>query len=198
MNRLGGFLSIALAFVVLSTAAQTNTPTDANERDVRAAMDRLSGGRPREALALLRGVIQRDPTNVHARAVAATALVEMNRHREARGILEGVVRDDPNKVASLNNLAWLLATAPDPQVRDPARALELARRAILEAPQDFHIWSTLSECHYQTGNYPMALRAAEQAKELATQAGIDDSRMTTYTEQVDKCRKAVNAFTLVE
>src|SRR5205823_3020364 len=40
----------------------------------------------------------------------------------------------------MNNLAWNLATDPDPQMRDPAHALELARKAVELAPMQGSYW----------------------------------------------------------
>src|SRR5262249_11757492 len=50
-------------------------------------------------------------------------------YRLAIKAFEEAVRLAPDDAQFLNNLAWYLATSDDPTVRDPARAVELARRA---------------------------------------------------------------------
>ncbi len=50
--------------------------------------------------------------------------------------------------APANSLAWLLATCPDPRIRDPARAVALARRATELKPKDGGCWNTLGVARY--------------------------------------------------
>jgi Zn-dependent protease with chaperone function len=72
----------------------------------------------------------------------------------------------PSDPELLNNLAWLLATASDEDVRDPRRALVLAAQAIdkFKAP---HIWDTFAEALFVNGRYTEAVKAAEKALALA-------------------------------
>ena len=48
--------------------------------------------------------------------------------------------DDP---PALNNLAWYLATCPEPTLQDAARAVTLAQKAVDRAPQRGSYWNTL-------------------------------------------------------
>jgi tetratricopeptide (TPR) repeat protein len=76
---------------------------------------------------------------------------------------------DPNRVPTLNNLAWLLATCPDARLRDPTRALELAKRATELAPQYAYLWNTCGVAHYRAGEWDAARAALE--KSIARYAG---------------------------
>ncbi len=49
----------------------------------------------------------------------------------ARAAIKRIVKLQPKKALTCNNLAWLLATGPLP-LRDPATAVELSRRAVLD------------------------------------------------------------------
>ena len=71
-------------------------------------------------------VVKRQPRHHAARLGGATALALSGRAREARDLLEAgmSVRDPDPRVALV--LAQLLATAPDPDLRDPRRAVDLA------------------------------------------------------------------------
>ena len=70
-------------------------------------------------------------------AMTDPRLSDADRHSKARDFTDRAAAlltmrpssaaDDPN---ALNGLAWLLATCSDPQLRDPARAVELARKAV--------------------------------------------------------------------
>jgi Zn-dependent protease with chaperone function len=72
---------------------------------------------------------------------------------------------DPDNPDTLNNLAWLLATSDNPDLRNPRQALILARKAIAlkKAP---HIWDTLAEALYVNGHVAEAIGAENQALQL--------------------------------
>ena len=59
----------------------------------------------------------------------------------------------------------------DPQWRDPARALELAKRAVQAEPSNGVHFRVLAAAHYRAGNWQDALDAARQAHKLAPGRG---------------------------
>lgn len=165
---------------------------------VAAAAQLLATNQPLAAMAVLREIIREDPENKQARMTASSAFILAGRQREARDLLEALVRKYPYDHLPFNNLAWFYATVEDPAYRNPARALQMAREAIFRAPGDFHVWSTLAEAHYVNGNYEQALRSAVEALTLATREQAPDANVRTYRAQVEKCRRAVEAFSLIE
>ena len=52
----------------------------------------------------------------------------LGRAREAIAHYRAALELDPDLLTAANNLAWMLATHPEPAVRDPAAALALAER----------------------------------------------------------------------
>jgi tetratricopeptide (TPR) repeat protein len=68
--------------------------------------------------------------------------------------------------SEFNNWAWNLATDPDPQLRDPALAVELATKAVGLAPMQGSFWNTLGTAQYRAGNWKAALAALHRAREL--------------------------------
>ncbi len=62
----------------------------------------------------------------------------------------------------LNNLAWLLLTAREPSLRDPVRALELARTAAETRPLP-HILDTLATAYWANGYTEEALQTEREA-----------------------------------
>ena len=90
---------------------------------------------------------------------------------------------DPGNPDALNNLAWLLATSDNPDLRDPAKALSYARRAIAlkKAP---HIWDTLAEALYINGHIAEAVDAEKQALQM------DPDNREIYEKQLLKFRSA--------
>jgi hypothetical protein len=69
---------------------------------------------------------------------------------------------------ALNNLAWLLATAPDDQVRDGSRAVELAERACqLTGWKHPVLMGTLAAAYAEAGRFDDAVKMAERARSEA-------------------------------
>jgi Zn-dependent protease with chaperone function len=90
----------------------------------------------------------------------------------------------PNSPEVLNNLAWLYATAGNPEFRKPQKALELAQKAA-QLSTSPHILDTLAEAYYMNGRMPAAVEAAEAALRLANR------NKRYYEEQLEKFRRAM-------
>ena len=69
--------------------------------------------------------------------------------------------------AEANRLAWDLATAHDPQLREPTLAVELASQATRLAPGEAAYWNTLGVAHYRLGEWQKSVKALESAEKLA-------------------------------
>lgn len=181
----------------------TRPPEPGGERfeidaQVDQAYESVARGRRQEALALFQKILKTDPTNKRARFGLATILMLEERCREARVLFEELIAEEPENFSVKNNLAWLLATSRDHSVRDGTRALELAQQALLLAPENYHVWSTLAESYYVLGQYVRALRASRIALQLAEQqAGTESNRME-YRQQYEKCRRAAEAVSILE
>ena len=65
-----------------------------------------------------------------------------------------------------NDLAWLLANAPDPAVRDPAHAVALAGKAAEANPNCATYWNTLGAAHYRAGDFNATITALGRAIDL--------------------------------
>lgn len=82
------------------------------------------------------------------------------------------LESEPNRVSVLNRAASLLATCPDPSVRNGAEALTLADRAKqLTGGQDPSILDTLSAAYAEKGRFAQAIEIEQQALALAAQQG---------------------------
>jgi serine/threonine protein kinase/tetratricopeptide (TPR) repeat protein len=74
-------------------------------------------------------------------------------------------RDHPDTLASLNGLARLLAMCADPKIRNPSRAVALARQAVERAPRLGHFWNTLGAAYYRAGDWKAAITALSRSME---------------------------------
>jgi tetratricopeptide (TPR) repeat protein len=78
------------------------------------------------------------------------------------------LRADPQRVEAANNLAWILATASEPALRNPAEAIALAERVAREKPGDPSVLDTLAAAYAAAERYEDA--AATQARAVAALA----------------------------
>jgi tetratricopeptide (TPR) repeat protein len=68
---------------------------------------------------------------------------------------------------SMQDLARLLATGGDLQLRNPARAVELAAKATKYAPADNELcWNTLGIARYRTGDWNGSIQALHKSMEI--------------------------------
>jgi len=89
---------------------------------------------------------------------------------EAKEAYEQAIHLEDVNSRALNNLAWLYATAGDPSLRDPARALTLAKKAasLETAP---HILDTLAESYYANGLFHEAVETEKKALDMVKTGG---------------------------
>jgi Flp pilus assembly protein TadD len=67
-----------------------------------------------------------------------------------------------------NNLAWLLATCPEPSFRDGKRAVEFAKKAVvLGNKNDWSLWDTLAAAYAESGEHSQAAKAMQHAQKIA-------------------------------
>jgi len=138
-------------------------------------------------------------TNKHSRLAGfglSTAYIKLEDYARSVKLLEWLLREYPSDYVLMNNLAWVLCSATDPALRDPARAVSLAREALFLAPGDLHVWSTLAEAYYHQGLYREGERAARAALLMARESGMPQDRIQEYEEQVRKCRDAAATFSV--
>ncbi len=65
-----------------------------------------------------------------------------------------------------DHLARFLTTCPDPEFRDPSRAVAAAKKAVELAPQVGACWTTLGIAHYRIGRWQESVEALQKASEL--------------------------------
>jgi Flp pilus assembly protein TadD len=74
-----------------------------------------------------------------------------------------------------NNLAWVLATNPDAQLRNGAEAVQLAERACeLSHNEEPMFIGTLGAAYAEAGRFQDAVATAKRAHALALQKGLPD------------------------
>lgn len=139
-------------------------------------------------------VLELDPENEQARYIISHAYISAKQYEQAEVLLKQLIEENPENFQMLNNLAWLYATAENPRIRDGNKAIELAQKAMVLAPNDHHVWSTLSEAYYVSGDYEKAYRAITHMAQLAARygKGLSEEAVEDYNEQIRKCKRALD------
>jgi len=82
---------------------------------------------------------------------------------------------DPTLDSAANNLAWILATSPDPGVRNPEESIQIMGRLLSEADRpDPANLDTLAAAYAMAGRFPDAIDTAERAVTLARETQQPD------------------------
>jgi protein O-mannosyl-transferase len=121
-----------------------------------------------DSVTLLRHILNVTANNTVAHDLLGAALAERGQTDEAIRHFQEVLRTWPDYMPALNNMAWVLATCPDPKVRDGAEAVRLAERACeLTGRKNPSLLDTLAAAYAETGRFDDAVRTAEEALSLA-------------------------------
>lgn len=91
---------------------------------------------------------------------------------------------EPDLLAAQNGLAWLLATCPDPKLRNGDQALMLVRRAI--ARDNGHwLLDTQAAALAENGHFTRAAKVQEQALEEAERQGATLAVIKAYQKHLE-------------
>jgi tetratricopeptide (TPR) repeat protein len=126
-------------------------------------------GRIGQAIAEWQKALAIRPTDAEAHRSVASALRKEGKLKEAIAEYEQALNVVPEDSVALNNLAWILATSSDASMRDGARAVTLAVKAVeASGGRDPNFVRTLAAARAEAGQFAEAVATAEAAKALAT------------------------------
>ena len=121
-----------------------------------------------EALEDLSEAIVLDPTVADSYAERSFIFTKTDKQQAALGDLETALRLEPNNKVTLNDLAWLLSTCPEPSLRNGKKAVSYATRACeLGSWKDAFVIDTLAASYAEAGDFKQAVRRQEEATRLA-------------------------------
>jgi Flp pilus assembly protein TadD len=132
-------------------------------------------GRFDEAIDQYRHALALKPTIDRTHSLLGSALL-------ARGDRAGAIEEfhtalslNPDLPPALNDLAWMLASDPDPEVRNGVEAVRLSQRACeVTRFRDPQLIGTLAAAYAEVGRFPEAITTAEKAMDLAERIGRTD------------------------
>jgi tetratricopeptide (TPR) repeat protein len=95
-----------------------------------------------------------------------SAYARLGRFDTARKRLAEGARRSAGDPQVLNRLSWILATAREKELQDPAQAVALARKAVELNPRSSSYQNTLGVAYYRSGDWNAAIAALEKAETL--------------------------------
>jgi tetratricopeptide (TPR) repeat protein len=131
---------------------------------------------------LLQQQLAENPENINVLLRLTSIYEMMERHKETIDIFDRMLLLDGSHQLALNNFAWLLATVPDMELRNPERAVELAKRAVALKKLPYCL-DTLAEAYYASGSFEMAIETIKEAISLDGDNGY-------YKKQLEKFKAA--------
>ncbi len=128
-----------------------------------------------ECIAIRERTLGRDhPSTVNSLTNLAIQLMNDGELPEALKLYEeALVRtrrrlgpNHPTTLRAMKGLAWTLVVSADPNMREPARGIALAKEVIEQEPKDGNNWNTLGVAYYRAGDWNEAQGALEKSMEL--------------------------------
>lgn len=129
---------------------------------------RLRRGDLDAAIRHFEAAVEANPNFVEARGDLGTALLQRGAAPAAVAQYRAALAVQPDNAGILSNLAWVLATAAEPAVRDAAQAIELADRAnALTGGGNAVVLQGLAAAYAEGGRFDAAVATAADALERA-------------------------------
>jgi predicted Zn-dependent protease len=160
--------------------------------------------RPNKAIEVADEILKREPGQWQALRLRGDAYLSINKHREAIADYETALQTpvaseesqatDPGAMSGaarsglLNNLAWVLATSPQDNLRSGERAVQYGTEAAeLTEFKEAHILSTLAAGYAESGDFAKAIEWASKAVELGKTEGHEqieqlENELKSYRE----------------
>ena len=147
----------------------------------------LQKGRMDEAIVHYQKALQIKPDYAEACYNLGSAFFLQGRMDEAIVYYKKALQIKPNYLEVQNNLAWMLATAPQASLRNGNQAVELAQQANrLTGGENPIILTTLAAAYAEAGRFSEAVETAQHALLLA--------ESQSNTALADRLRKALSLY----
>jgi protein O-mannosyl-transferase len=112
--------------------------------------------------------VKPDFLDAHSRLIQA--FIREGRINEAVAEYRQLLRQPPESAEVMNNLAWILATYPDPAIRNGTEAVQWAQRACAANPHSFSFLDTLGAAYAEAGRFAEAASTVQKAITLGQTA----------------------------
>lgn len=141
------------------------------DADARLGLTLVRCGVDEAAIPLLENALARAPRSSDLHAGLALARARRGHAARAREHRDLALRGAPVTPAGRVLLVWLLATAPEPELRDAAAAVRLARHLLDPRSPDPDLLDALAAALAQQGAWSEAFESAQRAANAAAARG---------------------------
>jgi tetratricopeptide (TPR) repeat protein len=146
-----------------------------------------------EAAAQFSEEVRLSPNETKAHFRLAQALSRQHKSSDAIAHYREAIRLTPDFPDALNELAWILATDPNPKNRSGAEAVQFAKRACgLTQNQQPVFLATLAAAYAETGQFEEAIATIQKSNNRATDNG--QKEITDKNESLLKLFQAKQPF----
>jgi tetratricopeptide (TPR) repeat protein len=147
------------------------------------ALTLLKLGRVEESIRSFQQSLQIRATAGAARNLAAVLLMNGD-PQQAVQVYRAAMQIDPSDLQNQRSLAWLLATHPDPAVRNGGQALELSRQIVAATDGQVPLFLlTLAASQAECGDFQAAVSTAGISADAFTRSG-DPSMAATIRDRI--------------
>jgi tetratricopeptide (TPR) repeat protein len=146
---------------------------------------REAAARTRDAASALEELVELAPQSAPARFALGEAREAQGDPKEALRHYQEATRLSPKDPHARNAIAWLLAMAGDPALRNPAEALRWAKEAVaLTGGKDPAHLDTLAVAHAELGEFELAVEVEQRALDLA--AKVDPNLVSSLRSNLQR------------
>lgn len=183
-------LGVILAFSLWAATIgrpRVNLSQAPGDAEAKAGYDALMAGRNQDAAEWLRQAVSAEPKNDNYWTNLGVAYLRLGNESEALAAYRKAL--DLGSPDGANGVAWILATSSNPTIRNPASALEYAKKAISarkDRPDPNHL-DTLAEAYYANGQYQDAVQTEQQAIAL-----VPAENKGSYEKSLEKYQHALS------
>ncbi|HXC36780.1 MAG TPA: tetratricopeptide repeat protein [Candidatus Acidoferrales bacterium] len=194
-NRLGHLYMASGNFSNAISNYQNSLELSADQPQAQAELGQclLQTKQPEAAAAAFQNSIDLQPENSEAQLGLGMLSAGNGTYSDALVHLRAAVKADTNSVMALGNLAWLLAAAPDPALRNGPEAVSLAEHACqLTRYQQAKFIGTLAAAYAEAGRFDDAIATAQKAHDIALTNR--DSHVAARNAQLMELYKSHHAY----
>lgn len=123
--------------------------------------------RPEDARKSLQRAERLQPTAAYVKRVMARAYRQVGEWQRAQQLLDRLLHESPRDAASSYEMSLLLSQADDPNIRNPRLALQFARRALRESPENWAYGEAAALALAADGRFAEAIRLQQYVVDVA-------------------------------
>ncbi|MFK7911310.1 MAG: tetratricopeptide repeat protein [Akkermansiaceae bacterium] len=140
---------------------------------VNVGLTKAAMGKRKESVELYQKALALDANHFRANREMGGIQLEAGKRLDALRYFNRAHASRPGDFATANNLAWLLATVPNPELRDGAKAVQLAQMiAKMTNYRDPSVLDTLAAAYAEAGQFDKAVAVSQKALSLSPSSAL--------------------------